>query len=223
MGIFFGFHLFYGKIFEKFGNLKRLYMMPDNSLTDEVLIQKYQDFGDIHSLNTLIKRYLRKTYAFFLKRLKNQDDVEDQVQNVFLNLIRIIHSGKKIKSFEDYLFITCRNTFRDYLRKKNSASLVQSSLTNNSLDALDLISFSDWLHTESVSPVSKNQLELALNGCITDFSSEKVRDILSDYVHGYALKEIGQRNHCSINTASSIWHRQKRKLWQCVLKKIKKL
>lgn len=198
-------------------------MMPDNSLTDEVLIQKYQDFGDIHSLNTLIERYLRKTYSFFLKQLKNQDDVEDLVQNVFLNLIRMINSGKKIKSFEDYLFITCRNTFRDYLRKKNSASIFQSSLTNNSLDTLDLISFSDWLHTESASPVSKSQLELALNECIAGFSSEKVRHILSDYVHGYALKEIAQRNNCSINTASSIWHRQKRKLWQCVLKKIKKL
>ena len=190
---------------------------------DETLIQKYQQLGDIGSLDLLFQRYLKKTYSFFQGQINNRDDAADLVQNVFLKIHRKIDSGQQIKSFQDYLFICCRNTFLDYLRQKKSAARFQSAATPDGKNAVALISFSRWTNSEAGLSIPLEELEGAIEACIASFSSEKVRNILSDYVHGYSLKEIAARRDCPVGTAGSIWHRNKDRLLQCILKKIGRL
>jgi len=129
----------------------------------------------------------------------------------------------RIKSFQDYLFICCRHSFLDYLRQKKSAARFQSATTSDGKNAVALVSFSRWLNSEAVISISEEELERAIEACISSFSSEKVRNILSDYVHGYSLNEIAGRRDCPLGTAGSIWHRNKDRLLQCILKKIGRL
>lgn len=197
--------------------------MQQDHLSDENLIQKYQQLGDIESLNLLFQRYLEKTYAFFRGQLNNRDDVSDLVQDVFMKVFRKIDSGKPIDSFKDYLFICCRNAFRDYLRQKNTAAIFQSEATQNGADSVAFISLSKWLYSESIISVSLKDLERIIEECIATISTEKVRHILSDYVHDYSLKEIARRHDCPVSTAGSIWHRHKDRLLKCILAKIERL
>ena len=138
-------------------------------ITDENLIYKYQQLGDIESLNQLVHRYLKRTYIFFSTRINNRDDVEDLVQNVFLKLTQVIISGKKIKSFKDYLFICCRNTFRDYLRQKKTGAIMQSSDVINGIKTVEFLSFSGWEKDKDLAQVSIEHLEKALKACIVLF------------------------------------------------------
>lgn len=194
--------------------------MKQDYLSDETLIQKYQQLGDIESLDLLFQRYLNKIYSFFLRQINNRDDAADLVQDVFVKIHRKIESGQQIKSFQDYLFICCRHTFLDYLRQKKSATRFQSATTSEGNNAVALISFSRWVNSEAVLSIPLEELEGAIEACIASFASEKVRNILSDYVHGYSLKEIAGRHDCPVGTAGSIWHRNKDRLLQCILKKI---
>jgi len=194
--------------------------MEQDYPTDETLLRKYQQLGDIDSLNILFQRYIKKAYSFFLRQTNNRDDVADLVQDVFFKINRKVTSGEPIKSFENYFFICCRNTFRDYLRQKNSAAIFESAATESGADAVALISFTKWLNSEAVIALSLSELEKAIEACIASFPSEKVRNILSDYVHGYSIKEIAQRRNCPPGTAGSIWQRQKKKLLHCILEKI---
>lgn len=192
----------------------------DNWPTDENLILKYQKAGDIDALNTLVQRYFQKTYSFFAKQITNRDDVDDLVQNVFLKLVRNINSDVIIKNFQNYLFTCCRNTFRDYLRRKNTASVIQTSDDETWSNITDLISFKNWGNRDFHPFNSTEAFEKAIEGCISCFSSEKIRNVLSDYVAGYSLKEISCRNNCPVNTAASIWSRKKEALLNCVLGKV---
>ena len=70
--------------------------MQENSLSNETLIQKYQQLGDIELLDMLFQRYLKKTYSFFLRQINNRDDVADLVQDVFVKITHKINSGEGI-------------------------------------------------------------------------------------------------------------------------------
>lgn len=189
-----------------------------NFQSDEDLIHKYQQLGDIAALEMLVDRYLKKAYNFFLSQIKNRADIEDLVQNVFLKIIRRINSREPIQTFQDYLFIGCRNALRDYFRQKKSASFIERSEATAESDTINLISYTSWEKKESFIPIS--EIERALEACLKIFPSEKVRNILWDHVLGYSLKEIAERNGCPISTVGSIWHRQKGRLVRCVLERL---
>ncbi|MCI0516066.1 sigma-70 family RNA polymerase sigma factor [candidate division KSB1 bacterium] len=188
---------------------------------DEHLIHKYQQLGDIAALESLVDRYLKKTYHFFLSQIKNRTDIDDLVQNVFLKIIRRINSREPIKKFQDYLFICCRNTLRDYFRQKKSALQIEPLLVTSDPETIFPLA---GTHDEPEElPVPIAEIEHALEDCINIFPAGKVRNIVWDHVQGYSQQEIAARNHCPLSTAGSIWHRRKGKLLQCVLKKIGKL
>lgn len=186
--------------------------------TDEELIHKYQQIGDIHALEVLIERYLKKVYSFFQSQINNQADLDDLVQNVFLKIIRRINSREPIRKFQDYLFIGCRNTLRDYFRQKRSGSFIEPSDSSDDSDNINLISYQNWDRNESSIPLA--EIEQALEACLKIFPSEQVRNILWDHVQGYSLKEIAEHNDCPVSTAGSVWHRQKARLLRCILAKI---
>ena len=155
-----------------------------------------------------------------MKRINNRDDAEDMAQNLFIKLIRKINSGEEIQNFKDYLFSSCQNLCRDYFRQKKTGALTQSSDNSESLHSINLLSVMNWQHSGIEQSISLTEIETAIKSCLTKFKPEKTKNILKDYIYGYSLKEIAERNDCPVSTAGSIWHRQKGQLMSCVLKKI---
>jgi RNA polymerase sigma factor (sigma-70 family) len=62
-------------------------------------------------------RYGAPLRGFFAKRVRNQSDVDDLVQEVFVHLIRR-GQGESIEQFEQYLFETAANVLRDQGRRR---------------------------------------------------------------------------------------------------------
>lgn len=185
--------------------------------TDEELIRNYQELGDLDALDALISRYLEKAYSYFLKHTNSPVDSDDLVQNLFLRLVRIINTSKKINKFKFYFYICCQNTFRDYLRSKKSLSKIKSwDDKSENLNILE--SFADnGENNLSEIYFSEEHIEKIVKSCIKMFPSKKVQNILLDKLMGYSLKEIAKRNDCPQNTAASIWHRKKQKLFKYIL------
>ncbi len=189
-------------------------------LSDEKLILKYKKLGDVDSLNLLFSRYLNRTYIYFLRKFNNRDDAEDMTQNLFIKLFRKINSGEEIKNFRDYIYRSCVNLCRDYFRQKKSAREIQCLNDFECLHSINLISVLNWQQSGERHFISLSEIENAIKNCLAKFKPTRNRNILKDYVYGYSLKEIAQRNNCRTGTAGSIWHRQKRKLMECVLETI---
>lgn len=75
-----------------------------------------QSEGRSGSLDYLARRYSRALTSFFQRRVSNQDDVPDLVQDVFLRLSRL-QELPELRRPEAYLFQTASCALRDRVRR----------------------------------------------------------------------------------------------------------
>jgi RNA polymerase sigma-70 factor (family 1) len=83
--------------------------LPD----DKILITRLKE-GDILSFDSLFNKYNKKVYYFAFSYLKNREEAEDIVQDVFLNLWKCREQINEYYIFSKYLF---KITFNEVLKK----------------------------------------------------------------------------------------------------------
>jgi RNA polymerase sigma-70 factor, ECF subfamily len=87
-----------------------------DSFTDSELVNRYRDNPDLEVLGVLYKRYMVLVYGVCLKYLKNRDDSQDAVMQIFETLIRDIPRFE-IRNFKGWLYGVSRNHCLMKLRK----------------------------------------------------------------------------------------------------------
>lgn len=77
------------------------------------------DFGedDLSRWDSVARRYRAALSGFFANRVRNPSDVDDLVQEVFVQLIKRAR-GEPIEQIEQYLFQVAANVLRDHARRK---------------------------------------------------------------------------------------------------------
>ncbi|HAZ03800.1 MAG: hypothetical protein A2W90_17775 [Bacteroidetes bacterium GWF2_42_66] len=73
--------------------------------------------GDALSFDQIFSKYNKKVYAFSLRNLKNKEDAESIVQDVFVNLWTDREKLKEIKNLDAWIFMICFNTIRKHFRQ----------------------------------------------------------------------------------------------------------
>ncbi|MGV8092157.1 MAG: RNA polymerase sigma factor [Mangrovibacterium sp.] len=78
-----------------------------------------QDFvkGDALSFDQIFSKYNKKVYTFSFRNLKNREDAEGIVQEVFFNLWKDREKLKEIKNLDAWIFTICFNTIRKHFRQ----------------------------------------------------------------------------------------------------------
>ena len=121
--------------------------MPTENLEHQ-LIRKLVD-GDAHSFDILFHKYNKKVYSFSLRNLKNKEDAEGVVQDVFCNLWKDRAKLKEIKNLDAWIFTICFNTirkhFRQLMREKKHLHEFASYLRDNDNDTSTEIEYNDLL------------------------------------------------------------------------------
>lgn len=78
--------------------------------------------GDALSFDQIFSKYNKKVYAFAIRNLKNKEDAESVVQEVFVNLWTNHEKLKEIENLDAWIFMivfnTIRKHFRQLMRKK---------------------------------------------------------------------------------------------------------
>src|SRR5262245_10493020 len=73
--------------------------------------------GDAAALEALVDRYSSRLFGFFFRMGGRRDEAEDQMQEVFVRLVRMIGSYKDDGRFESWLFRIAANLARDRIRR----------------------------------------------------------------------------------------------------------
>ncbi len=86
-------------------------------LTDEDLVELIAS-GDHDAFSNLYDRYFKRVYHFVNRRLNNTADVEETVQEVFINVFSSIDSYRREAPFGAWIFGVTRRTIASRFKKK---------------------------------------------------------------------------------------------------------
>lgn len=116
--------------------------MPD----EHQLLKSFQN-GDMSCIDTLIALYEGDLFNLCCKLQRSRADAEDLYQQTWLKVVRNAHTYRQ-KSFKNWLYTICLNTYRDSWRR----SRLRWTVTGLEDDALD---FALQTATEGVSAESE--------------------------------------------------------------------
>lgn len=86
-------------------------------LSDEHLVLLIRD-GDHQAFSDLYERYFKRIYSFVNRRLNNTADVEETVQEVFINVFASVDSYRRKAPFSAWIFGITRHTVASRFKKK---------------------------------------------------------------------------------------------------------
>lgn len=109
---------------------------------DEVLLKLIEE-GNYQAFDVLFEKHWQNAYSEAYKRLKNQDNAKDIVQEIFVH-IWVNRQKLKIKNLPAYLHISIRNRVINFMAKEKPIHHFFDQLDNiaekNSLADADLLS-----------------------------------------------------------------------------------
>jgi RNA polymerase sigma-70 factor (ECF subfamily) len=90
--------------------------------TDEELASLVQQ-GQIEEFGKLMKRYSAKLFRYGKQFLKDVDNIEDVVQDVFIKTYKNINSFDTSQRFSPWIYRIAHNTYINAIKKQNSGPL----------------------------------------------------------------------------------------------------
>jgi RNA polymerase sigma-70 factor (family 1) len=99
-------------------------------LDDKLIINNLKE-GDVLSFNYIFKKYNKKVYYFAISYLRNKEEAEDVVQEVFMNLWKSRRQINEYYDFSKYLFkITYNATCKKFRKQASDKKQLEVALQN---------------------------------------------------------------------------------------------
>jgi RNA polymerase sigma-70 factor (ECF subfamily) len=118
---------------------------------DDKIIIKNLKKGDVLSFDDIFKKYNKKVYSFAFSYLKNREEAQDVVQEVFMSLWRYRDQINEYYVFSKYLFkitynATCKRFRKQASDRKQMEEVVRNSILEDDSTNLE-IEYNNLLET----------------------------------------------------------------------------
>ncbi|MDB5254557.1 MAG: sigW [Parcubacteria group bacterium] len=149
--------------------------------TDEELVAMVQQ-GNTEPFGALVERYEEKLLRYGRRFLSTVEDIEDLVQDVFMNVYKNIQSFDTSQKFSPWIYRIAHNTFVNGLKKRSN-------------DKMDMIDFDILVsHAVDDDPIKKEREQKEMREMIDGVLKElkpKYREVLVlYYLEDMSYKEI---------------------------------
>ncbi len=158
-------------------------------------------------LTETIGREQGRLRNFIRRRVADESEAEDILQDVFYELIEAYRLMKPIEQVGAWLFRVARNRIIDGFRKKRPESLTADPLPAN--DERDRLSFDDLLPSPDAGPeatYARGILLEELEEALDELPEEQRKVFLAHEFEGKNFKELAAETGVSINTLLSRKH-----------------
>lgn len=171
--------------------------------SDNDLINKFLETGDNSFVGILYQRYGHLVLGLCIKYLKNKDEAQDSVIQIFANLLADLKKHK-IEYFKSWLYVYSKNFCLMELRKRQSALKKELELQENVHLVMD---FSDPEHLHE----KEKQISI-MEQAIELLNSEQKQCIQLFYLKNKSYNEIIEITGYSNNEVKSHIQNGKRNL-----------
>jgi len=174
-------------------------------LSDEELIEKFLETGDKHFFGVLFQRYTHLVFGACMKYLKNKDESEDAVMDIFEKLMGEL-KAHEVRNFKGWIYTVSRNHCLMKLRKEK-----QMQMTNQP-DKLDgiVVEMPEPMHLNST---MEKEVELTnLEQAMTKLNEEQRVCLELFYLQEKCYTEVASITKYSLNEVKSYIQNGKRNL-----------
>jgi len=176
-----------------------------SSLSDEELIEKFLETGDKHFFGVLFQRYTHLVFGACMKYLKNRDESEDAVMDIFEKLMSELKSHD-VHNFKGWLYTVSRN---HCLMKIRSEKKMQITNDGEKLEGL-VVEMPEPMH---LSNKVKQEIELTnLEQAMTKLGDEQRTCLELFYLQEKCYNEVASITKYSLNEVKSYIQNGKRNL-----------
>jgi RNA polymerase sigma-70 factor (ECF subfamily) len=165
-------------------------------LDDKIIVENLKK-GDVLSFDNIFKKYNKKVYYFALSYLKNREEAQDVVQEVFMNLWRYRDQINEYYVFSKYLFkitfnTTCKRFRKQASDRKQLEEVVRNTILEDNSTDLD-IEYNNLLDTanaliEKMPSSQKNIFLLSINEKLSNEQIAQQLNISKKTVENYLSK-----------------------------------
>jgi RNA polymerase sigma-70 factor (ECF subfamily) len=174
-------------------------------ITDEELIRRFRQAGELSVLGTLYERYMAMVYGVCLKYLKDREEAKDMVMQLFEKLVTTL-PAHEVVHFKSWLYTMARNQCLMKLRSAKGKNFQEISPF--------LMESGASSHQDDEDELESNLVKL--EDCIKTLGEEQQRCVQLFYLQQKCYQEITDLTGFDYNKVKSHIQNGKRNLKICM-------
>lgn len=169
---------------------------------DDFLIVQRVQAGDKKAFNLLVSKYHRRVGRLLTRMVRNQEDIEEVVQETFIKAYRAIGSFRGESAFYTWIYRIAINTAKNLLvNQGRRPSTLKESNDEDGETFEDNAALSNIDTPESL--YQTKQIGEAVNEAIAALPEELRAALVMREIDGLSYEEIAQVMDCPIGTVRS--------------------
>jgi RNA polymerase sigma factor (sigma-70 family) len=174
---------------------------------DEALRKQWTMAEQDQRLSETIDRERNRLRNFIRRRVTDQGDAEDVLQDVFFELVEAYRLMRPVEQVTAWLFRVARNRITDLFRAKGREALRNepAAITEEG----ELLQWEDLLPSPDAGPdavYARNVLLEELDAALDELPDEQREVFIAHEMLGYSFKELAAQTGVSVNTLLSRKH-----------------
>lgn len=175
--------------------------MSSDKDDDYLIVQRVQA-GDKKAFNLLVSKYHRRVGRLLTRMVRNQEDIEEVVQETFIKAYRAIGSFRGESAFYTWIYRIAINTAKNLLvNQGRRPSTLKESNDEDGETFEDNAALSNIDTPESL--YQTKQIGEAVNEAIAALPEELRSALVMREIDGLSYEEIAQVMDCPIGTVRS--------------------
>ncbi len=173
---------------------------------DGTLRKQWMMVQQDQQISEAIERERSRLRNFIRRRVPNQSDAEDILQDVFSELVEAYRMMKPLEQVTAWLFRVARNRITDLFRSKKREASREPAVTTEDGETLQ---WEDLLPTPDAGPESayaRGVLLEEMDAALDELPEEQREVFVAHEFLGYSFKELAEQTGVSVNTLLSRKH-----------------